>query len=57
MDEFKVLFEQVEEAECSVTEMERAHLAVLGSQNANIAELMMVAQELVDPEPAFFTRG
>jgi hypothetical protein len=57
MDEFKILFEQVEEAECSVTEVERAHLAVLGSQNANIAELMMVAQELVDPEPAFFTRG
>jgi hypothetical protein len=57
MDEFKILFEQVEEAERSVSESERTHIAVLGSQNANIAELMMAAQELADPDPAFFTRG
>jgi hypothetical protein len=57
MDELKILFEQVEEAERSVSESERVHLAVLGSHNANIAELMTAAQELADPEPAFFTRG
>jgi hypothetical protein len=57
MEEFKVLFEQLEEAELSVSRPERTQLAVLGSQNASIAELMVAAQELADPEPAFFSRG
>jgi hypothetical protein len=57
MEEFKILFEYVQEAEHSIGESERAQLAVLGSQNANIAELMVAAQELADPDPAFFTRG
>jgi hypothetical protein len=55
--EFRVLFEQREELERSVSEAERAHLAVVGSHSANIAELMIAAQELAEPEPAFFTRG
>jgi hypothetical protein len=57
MDEFKILFEQLEEAEQSVSETERTQLAVLGSQNASIVELMVAAQELADPDPAFFTRA
>jgi hypothetical protein len=57
MDEFKVLFEQIEEAENTVSESERAQLTVLGSQNASIVELMVAAQELADPEPTFFSRG
>jgi hypothetical protein len=57
MDEFKILYEQLEEAERAVGEPERTHLAVLGSQNAHIAELMVAAQELAEPEPAFFSRG
>lgn len=57
MDEFKVLYEQLEEAERAMGEPERAHLGVLESHNAHIAELMVAAQELAEPEPVFFSRG
>jgi hypothetical protein len=57
MNEFKVLFEQREEAERSLGETTRERLAVLSSQDSNIAELMAAAQELAEPDPAFFTRA
>lgn len=57
MDEFQILFEQLEAAEQSVGQPERERLVVLGSQNASIAALMATAQELQDPEPEFFSRG
>lgn len=56
MDEFKILYEQLHEAKQAVGEPEREQLLASGRDD-RITELMLVAQELAEPEPVFFSRG
>ncbi len=57
MDEFKILYEQLHEAQRVIGESEHEQVLAPNGQDARISELMLVAQELAEPEPVFFSRG
>ncbi len=57
MTDFQPTFERLQVALEEMGESERAGYTTIRVENEGLQELLAAAQELAEPEPAFFTRG
>ncbi len=55
--EFQLIFEKVDEARASLEPDFQANVIALQRQSDVISELLMVAREISEPQPIYFTRG